>query len=48
MGEGVLCSENWSDLEDSLEVAHHAHLLVELRGLGEAGLAVEVAKVEHV
>ena len=48
MRERVLCPEHRTDLKDTLEVTHHAHLLVELRGLGETGLAVEVTEIENV
>mmetsp|Transcript_17921 Transcript_17921/g.42418 ORF Transcript_17921/g.42418 Transcript_17921/m.42418 type:complete len:249 (-) Transcript_17921:701-1447(-) len=49
----VLCPEHRSHLEDALEVAHDAHLLVELRGLRQArGLlepgVLHVLKPEHV
>lgn len=48
MREGILSPEDRAHLEHPLEVSHHAHLLVQLRGLGEAGLSVEIAEVEHV
>lgn len=48
MREGIFSSEDWSDFEDTLEIAHNAHLLVKLRGLGKASFFVEVAEVEDI
>lgn len=48
VSEGLLGSEDGADLEDSVEVGHDTHLLVELRRLGEASLLVEVLELEDV
>lgn len=48
VSEGVFCAEDRSDFKDSLEIGHHAHLLVELGRLGQTGLAVKVAELEDV
>ncbi len=48
VSEGVLRSENWADFEDSVEIWHHAHLLVELRALSQAGLAFNRGKLRFV
>ncbi len=47
-GEGRLGAEDGADLEDLVDAARDGHLLVELRGLGEVGGAVEVVDLEHL
>lgn len=44
----ILGSENWPNLEYSLEISHYTHLLVELRRLCEASLSIKVAEVEDI
>ncbi len=46
--ERVLGPEDRGDLEHPVEVTHHAHLLVELGGLGQAGRFIEVVELEYV
>lgn len=48
VGEGVLRPENRAHFEHPFEVGHHEHLFVELWGLSEAGLLVEVVQFEDV
>ena len=36
------------NLKDAVKVGDNGHLLVELRGLGEVGVALEVVHLEHV
>jgi hypothetical protein len=48
VGVGVLSTEDWTDLENSLHVTAKDHLLVELRALSEASLLAEVVKSEDV
>ena len=45
-GEGGVCPEDGSDLEDSVETSAHSHLLIKLRRLGEVGVALEVLELE--
>jgi len=42
VSETVLGSEDGTNFEDSVEISHNAHLLIQLRGLGKAGFGVEV------
>lgn len=48
IGVGVLSTEDWSDFEDTLHVAAKSHLLVKLRGLGEAAILLEVLEFKDV
>jgi hypothetical protein len=48
IGVRVFSTENWSDLEDTLHVAAESHLLVKLRGLGEATILLEVLELKDV
>lgn len=48
MGKRVLSSEDGTDLENSLEISHNAHLLVKLRRLGKTGLLAEILETEHI
>lgn len=48
VGKTVFGSENWTNFENSVEISHNAHLLVELGRLGEAGFSVEVLHLEDV
>ena len=44
----ILSSENWSYLENSLEVSHKSHLLVELWALSEASILTKVLEGKNV
>jgi len=46
--EGVLGPENGTDLEDTVQVAHDAHLLIKLRTLRQTAILVKVLQLEHV
>lgn len=48
VGVGVLSTEDGSDLEHAGETTAKGHLLVELRGLSEATVLLEVLELEHV
>lgn len=48
MGEWVLCSENWTDFKNTLEVTHNTHLFVKLGRLCETGFSVEIAETEYI
>ena len=48
MSERVFGSENGTDFEDTLEVRHDTHLLVELGRLGQACGLVEIFETENV
>lgn len=48
VSKGVLSSEDWGNLVDSVEVRHDAHLFVQLGRLGEASLLTEVLQSEDV
>lgn len=44
----VFSTEDWSDLENTLHIAAESHLLVKLRGLGEAAILLEVLEFKDV
>ena len=48
VGEGLFRPEDGTGLEDALEAGGHGHLLVELRALGQVGVAVEVLHFKYV
>lgn len=48
VSERILSSEDGSDFKYFLEITHHAHLFVELGGLGEAGIFTKILEAEHV
>mmetsp|Transcript_25663 Transcript_25663/g.42207 ORF Transcript_25663/g.42207 Transcript_25663/m.42207 type:complete len:209 (+) Transcript_25663:531-1157(+) len=43
---GVLCTEHWRNLEHTLKVPAHGHLLVQLRGLGQTRVPLEIFEPE--
>lgn len=46
--EGVFLCFTWSDTEDFVKVSTNAHLLVELRGLGQVRTGFEVGDGEDI
>ena len=48
MAKCIFRPENRSYLKDSLKISHHAHLLVELRRLGEASRTIKVIELENI
>ena len=47
-GEALFRTEHGADLEYALKPRGHGHLLIELRGLREIRLAVEIGQLKHV
>ena len=48
VGVALLRAEDGAGLKDALEAGGHGHLLIELRALGQIGVAVEVVHLEHL
>ena len=48
VGVWIFSSEDRSDLEYSVEATAKGHLLVQLRGLSEAALLIEVLELEDI
>jgi len=48
VSERIFSSEDWADFEDSLEVAHNTHLLIQLWGLGQTCLFAEISQTENI
>lgn len=48
VGVGVFSTENGADFKDALHIAAEGHLLVELGGLRETSILLEVLEAEHV
>ena len=47
-GIRVLSPENWSDFEDTAEIAAQGHLLVKLRTLSQTRILLEVFELENI
>ena len=48
VGVRVLSTEDWTNLENSLQITTKSHLFVELRTLGKASISLEVLELKHV
>ena len=48
MSSCLFSSEDWPNFKDSLEIRHHAHLLIELGRLSQTSITVEVFKFKHI